>query len=581
MLTSREQLFLELTNAARLNPQAEADRLLGGNLNDGVADYNARNGTSHDLSGTGTMQVLAPNQALATAALRHSQWMLAEDRFSHAGDPQYRNHPDYPGNPSYASFSNGGERMAAAGYEFSGSWTWGENIAWSGTTGRVDLDAAIVGHYIDLFESVGHRVNTLQDRFSEAGIGQASGGFTVQGTTYNASMLSQKMALSGSSVFLTGVAYDDADGDAFYDLGEGTGGLGFAAGGATASTWAAGGYVLELVASDATAVTITTASGTIRATVDLSAGNVKLDLVNGTDLHSSGNLTLGDGATSARLLGAAGLELTGNAADNTLMGGQGDDTIEGGGGTDVVVYAGNQAAYTVTEVDGTVTVTHSDTSASGSGTDTLTGVESLRFADGTRDITPPPPPPPPGEDLTAPPPDALHLTGRVHLPDGTGLSGVALRLHMDGGAAPVIFGTDSAGDGRFDLAHGTGAGRLMASAAITASRSDITAADALNVLRIAVGLDPNFGQADSFDFVAADTTRDGQVTAADALDILRFAVGLQSQGAGAYALIDGMPGAQSRTAVAYDDALDIPGTADASLDLVAVRLGDLGIYDIV
>jgi serralysin len=49
--------------------------------------------------------------------------MLATNTFSHQGD----------------GGSSAGERMAAAGYDFTGSWTWGENLAWYGTTGTVDL----------------------------------------------------------------------------------------------------------------------------------------------------------------------------------------------------------------------------------------------------------------------------------------------------------------------------------------------------------------------------------------------------------------------------------------------------------
>ena len=54
----------------------------------------------------------------------------------------------------------------------------------------------------------------------------------------------------------------------------------------------------------------------------------------------------------------------------------------------------------------------------------------------------------------------------------------------------------------------------------------ITASDALDALRLAVGINPSFGPARGPSFVAADINRDGQVTATDALDILRAAVGL-------------------------------------------------------
>lgn len=55
-----------------------------------------------------------------------------------------------------------------------------------------------------------------------------------------------------------------------------------------------------------------------------------------------------------------------------------------------------------------------------------------------------------------------------------------------------------------------------------------TAADALEVLRLAVGLEPSFGPATPEVFIAADIDRSGQVTADDALAILRLASGLDS-----------------------------------------------------
>ena len=70
-------------------------------------------------------QVLAFNTSLNASSDVHSQWMLDTDIFSHTG----------------AGGSDAGSRMASAGYVFSGSWTWGENIAWSGTTGQINGEA--------------------------------------------------------------------------------------------------------------------------------------------------------------------------------------------------------------------------------------------------------------------------------------------------------------------------------------------------------------------------------------------------------------------------------------------------------
>lgn len=57
--------------------------------------------------------------------------------------------------------SSPGNRMAAAGYEFTGSWAWGENIAWAGTTGSPDVARYVEIEHEGLFLSEGHRLNTM------------------------------------------------------------------------------------------------------------------------------------------------------------------------------------------------------------------------------------------------------------------------------------------------------------------------------------------------------------------------------------------------------------------------------------
>ena len=73
--------------------------------------------------------------------------------------------------------------------------------------------------------------------------------------------------------------------------------------------------------------------------------------------------------------------LTGNGGANVLEGGGGNDTLDGGEGSDTAVFSGPAADYEVaTDADGT-TVTDSQTDRDG--VDTLRGVESLQFSDGT------------------------------------------------------------------------------------------------------------------------------------------------------------------------------------------------------
>lgn len=315
-ITAAEQLLIELINRARLDPAGEAARAgiaLDAGLPAGLLTAEAR-------------QPLAGNPHLAAAAAGHAAWMLAADVFSHTG----------------SGGSTPAQRMAAAGYALAGSWTAGENIAWSGTTGSVDPVAAILQHHRGLFESPGHRLNILDGAFREIGVGQELGPFSTGGRAWNASMLAEKFAASGGAAFVTGVVIADRDGDRFYDPGEGLAGARVAAAGAATATAAAGGYALAVARGGPVAVTVTL-DGTARTVaLDLSAGNVKLDMTARGVLLVSGDATLKGGAADAALLGAGDLRLTGNAAANRLEGNAGANRLAGAGGNDVLAGgAGN------------------------------------------------------------------------------------------------------------------------------------------------------------------------------------------------------------------------------------------------
>ncbi len=315
-LTAREQLMLEMVNRARLDPGAEAASL-GIGINTGLS--------SGQIS-SAAKQPLAANELIKDAALAHSQWMIAQDVFSHTG----------------SGGSGPGDRMSSAGYNFTGSWTWGENIAWSGSTGSADGDAYTVELANNLFLSPHHRENILNDAFRELGTGISTGQFTAGGTTYNAVMATQDFATSGSDVFLTGVAIQDADGDNFYDIGEARSGISVAVsvGGAASgsdTTATAGGYAVGFSGGMAS-VTFSGGGLTsdVSATIMMGARNAKIDLINDHEIASSASVTLGNGAFDLVLLGIASINGTGNADPNHVLGNRGNNVLSGGAGNDVL-----------------------------------------------------------------------------------------------------------------------------------------------------------------------------------------------------------------------------------------------------
>lgn len=385
-LDAREQLFLELINRARMDPLGEAARY-------GI-DLNA--GLSAGTISSAAKQVLAPNAVLEVSAQTHSEDMLARDYFAHN---------------TQGSGDTPGERMADAGYGAVGSFGWGENLAWTGSTGTYNADAEVYTQHKNLFLSSGHRVNTMNGNYEEIGIGAAIG----QYNSYNAMMTSQNFAYDvAADVFVTGVHYNDTDNNDFYSIGEGQGGRTVEIyNGATllgsGSTTAAGGYGVELTTSGQ--VEVAFSGGNLAQTysvfITLAGSNAKVDLVDGSTIETNFSATLGQHATGLRLLGVENVSGTGNALNNTitgnsgnntldgaagadtlaggngddrLIGGLGSDTLIGGNGNDTAVFSGEFADYQISYAPGSGTFTLQGLDGS---IDTVSGVEFFEFATDT------------------------------------------------------------------------------------------------------------------------------------------------------------------------------------------------------
>ncbi len=539
MLTANEQLFLELMNAARLDPPGEAARQ-GIGLNAGLAP-----GTIAAMP----VQPLAPNALIQKAAADHGQWMLDTDTFSHTG----------------AGGSSPRDRMEAAGYVFEGQSAWGENLAIWRTTGTIDLKAVISTHYNDLYASPGHRMNIFGGQFRETGVAQSVGEFTAAGSDWNTSIITNKFGTTGASVFLTGVIYDDTDADDFYSIGEGRDAFQVSAAGSATATWAAGGYSLALSSDPAVTVTLGTGANAMQVTVDLSGDNVKLDLMNGTRILTSGNVVLGDGATEVQMLGAVDNSVTGNAEDNVFYIGRGDNVVTGGGGFDTVVFTGRRSDFTIVDNgSGQFTVTDLRSGPASDGTNTVRDVAVLAFTDLTVSLLP----------ETA----VTTLTGHLSTPGAAPAANLALRVTLSDGSARLA-GSDASGDFSLGLPEGL-TGRLDTQPGAGSPQS-LTIGDALDVLRLAVGLPPSFGPATPHDLIAADVDFSRTVSVTDALNVLRAAVGLETPGAvpGEYVLLT--PGqsfeGMTTNAVTYDRGIELDhAMAGSTLDLQVVMLGDLG-----
>lgn len=219
-----EVQILEFINRARADAAAEAARLSATTDTDVLAmvayfhvDFDIM--TSQFATLTQKTQPLSMNAKLLASARLHSLDMLDnvfQGHFSSANPPP----PNQPGDSP-------GDRIAHQGYSFS-SFTenifsfakspWfahaGFNIDWGYGTGGMQ-------------DPPGHRIALHNPDFREIGIG-AIWGSNSQGTnSVGPLIVTQDLGTGpgGGHPFITGVTYDDANTNNFYDSGEGIGGV--------------------------------------------------------------------------------------------------------------------------------------------------------------------------------------------------------------------------------------------------------------------------------------------------------------------------------------------------------------------
>ncbi|MEX0305437.1 MAG: CAP domain-containing protein [Leisingera sp.] len=249
---------------------------------------------------------------LNDSAEDHSEWMLQQDVFSHTG----------------AGGSSAGDRMADAGFVFSGSWTWAENIAWQSERGAPGLADDVINLHNSLMNSPGHRANILSASVEVIGIGIEQGNFNG----WDAVMVTQNFARTSAPVQLD------------------TGGSGGGSGGGTGAT--SGDDILTLTSAGSLDGlggndTLTGSSG--QDDLSGSDGRDKISGKAGAD-----DLNGGNGNDTLRGNGGAD-DLNGGSGNDNLFGGNGKDTLDGGSGNDKLSGKGGADLFIFSSGDDTVT----------------------------------------------------------------------------------------------------------------------------------------------------------------------------------------------------------------------------------
>jgi len=281
--TDEEQLSVEFINRARADAAAEAQRLKDTddpNVLSSYEYYRQHYGLDLDqmvIQFADLPQTLPPlsiNAKLTTAARLHSQ-----DMFNNAFQGHYSSaNPVLPNEPGDSL----GSRVDRQSYDYS---TVAENVysyadsVWHAHAG-FDVDWGN-GPY-GMQSPPGHRTNIHSADMREIGVGVVLGTNTIGGNTVGPLVVTQDLGTQqGDSPFVTGVAYFDLDGNGFYDLGEGIGGVrvDVTGSGYFAETAASGGYSVPVPGDGSYQVTFSGlgfAESAHQVTVS-EGGNVKCD----------------------------------------------------------------------------------------------------------------------------------------------------------------------------------------------------------------------------------------------------------------------------------------------------------------
>ncbi|NOD47550.1 MULTISPECIES: beta-propeller fold lactonase family protein [unclassified Ruegeria] len=172
------------------------------------------------------------------------------------------------------------------------------------------------------------------------------------------------------------------------------------------------------------------------------------------------------------------------------------------------------------------------------------------------------------------------LAGLVTIDSETanpGLTDAEIRFTPDGGGT-VSTTADAQGNFDLELPDGTYSGSLDVIKYYSTASNEIDALDALQVLRIAVGLDPTWGPATAEDLIAADVNQNGTVNALDALEILQVVVGQPSAPDLQWVFLDENSDLSGITKdnVTYDTGTNVTAVDGViDVDMTSILLGNL------
>jgi hypothetical protein len=316
-----------------------------------------------------------------------------------------------------------------------------------------------------------------------------------------------------------------------------------------------------------------------------------------------------DGGPGRDLLVAEGGDgtLRGGAGDDILVAGPAGGRLTGGAGADLFVLPGGGATVRITDFEpgtdrldlsgfrmlrnpGQLEGAETDTGARLTFRDDVVRIDS---ADGgpiapeslfgpafpwpdrialVQRAPDPAPAPDPDDVMPGAGPDGARVFRIGSEAPEPWFAGARVTVRPDDGAAFVV---DADAEGRIDLSAAAGTrGHIEIARPIASGDPQLGVGDALDVLRLAVGLEPSFGPARPADRLAADFDRDGDIGVDDALDVLRVAVGLETETPPQWVILD--PEAPAPDGLSAGLPFTVSETGSWELSAAAILTGDLG-----
>jgi cyclophilin family peptidyl-prolyl cis-trans isomerase len=140
-----------------------------------------------------------------------------------------------------------------------------------------------------------------------------------------------------------------------------------------------------------------------------------------------------------------------------------------------------------------------------------------------------------------------------------------------------VVSTNETGSFSIELDNG-----LLVSTAIELAYSSSTKAvssqDALDALKLSVGMTTAAGTKTAFDYISADFNQDGKVSSQDALSILKYSVGLTTPEQAKWVFVDtnGDYSGVSKSNTSYTEGVSIADlSADTTIGLTGILIGDV------